>query len=340
MTITDPEEFSYEGRLVFNGLHKTTVLDAEFDFEEVIQEDLLDYSEGDFESPGRGYSVIPFQRLAEDYHKIEQPLLDRCGEIRSFRYQEEEWEYREVENDGGTERLPTKSGLDMFDSYWAFPEFLFVKGDKSQAKLAENLLSERLGDYVRLNDITFDPDFLLWIFAKEKSGEKLPGDISVSMLTDAETKGDEKDRFGKRNQVDDSTDITKSAPILIGVLRQKGLVALEGVFGVGQKLVRARISEEGRVHIKADHAISGSFPIERMAISLAFLRSFMTLYDEWKGLEGEEKYPPIQFFEDIYEECKRQGLEITFSIDDVVERYRQKGSPEEYSQYQAGLSEW
>ncbi len=102
------------------------------------------------------------------------------------------------------------------------------------------------------------------------------------MLTDAEIRGNEPDLFGQHSKVDDSIDITKSAPVLIGVLSQKGLVAIEGVFGLADRFVRARIDSDGRVHIKADHAISGSSDVERMTISLAFLKQLIDLYQHWK----------------------------------------------------------
>jgi len=54
----------------------------------------------------------------------------------------------------------------------------------------------------------------------------------------------------------------------------------------------------------------------------------------------EYRYPPLEFFIDVYEECERQGIEVTFSIDDVIEEYRQKGSSEDYDEYQSGLGEF
>jgi len=66
----------------------------------------------------------------------------------------------------------------------------------------------------------------------------------------------------------------------------------------------------------------------------------MNLYEEWESLESEEKYPPEEFFRDIYDECQKQGAEITFPVDEVIEKYRRKGNRKEYQERQTGLEEW
>ncbi|WP_158055877.1 hypothetical protein [Halorussus halophilus] len=340
MSLEQIEAFSYEGQLVFNGLHMTDILDANFDFDHVIEEELVDYKNGSIGQPGRGYQTLPFADYIADEPAIDRRIEELLGEIHAFRYKEEKWEYRDTEVDGVTDTHPTLRGYSTFDGYWASPDYLFIKSDKSKAETARQLLSETLEDYLSLRDFEFNPDFLLWVFSKEKNNEDLPGNLSVNMLTDAEIRGNEPDLFGQHSKVDDSTDITKSAPVLIGVLSQKGLVALEGVFGLAGRFVRVRIATDGRVHIKADHAIQGSPDIERMAIALAFLREFTDLYQYWMNLDSEYRYPPLEFFTDIYKECERQGVEVTFSIDDVVDEYRQKGSPKDYNEYQSGLSEF
>lgn len=340
MSIGDEEDFAYSGRLIFNGIHATNVLDADFDFEEVIDQELVDFEEGTYQSPGRGYQTIPFTDQLEENARVGESVADLCSDVRTLRYLEEQWEHQEVDIDGQTETRPTLNGHSSFDAYWARPDYLFVMGDKTNAKMADDLLSDTLDDYLKIRKLRFSPDFLLWLFSKEKNDEKLPGELSTSMLTDARIEGDEPDLFGREGRVTDSTDVTKSIPVLQGILRQMGVVQLEGVFNVAGFFVRARISSEGRVHILADHAIEGSPDIERAAISIGFLREFTSLYEDWIESDGESKYPPKQFFIDIHEECERQGVDIQYSIDDVIEEYRQKGGPEQYQQYQTGIGDY
>lgn len=334
------EEFKYDGRLVFNGIYSTTVLDSNFEFEEIVSKELIDFSKGDIESIGRGYRPIPFQEMVSDELRVGDQIEAFLEEINALQYREEIWEYQEVEVDGEVQEAPAKTGESSFDAFWAKPDYLFVRGNKTEANQAGQLLSATLDDYLDIREIEFSPDFLLWLFSKEKNSEELPGPLSVNMLTDAQVESDEPDLFGQQGRVQDSIDVTKSTPVLMGILRQMGIIQLEGVFSISGVFVRARISSEGRIHILADHAIKGSPDIERMAVSIAFLKEFIDLFDRWQRMDDEQKYPPEQFFEDIYEECRRQGVEITFSIDDVIREYRQKGGPEEYNQYQSGFDEF
>lgn len=340
MSLGSEGDFSYSGRLVFNGIHTTDILNAEFDFEDVVGSELTDYQEGTYSTPGCGYQIIPFQSLLNAEPEVSESVATLCDDVHTLRYLEEQWEHQEVDIDGETETRPTKTGYSSFDAYWARPDYLFVMGNKSNAKMADELLSATLEDYLDIRGVTFSPDFLLWLFSQEKNGLDLPGNISISMLTDARIEGDEPDLFGREGRVTDSTDVTKSIPVLQGILRQMGVVQLEGVFNLQGFFVHARISSEGRVHILADHAIEGSPDIERVAISVAFLQAFSELYEDWVTNTGSDKYPPEQFFVDIYEECKRQGVDIQYSIDEVIEEYRQKGGPEEYQQFQAGISDF
>lgn len=341
MSADGPErEFRYDGRLVFNGIYSTSILDVEFDFEEIVREKLIDFSKGDIDSPGRGYRPIPFREMVSDEPRIGNQIKSFLEEVNALQYQEEIWEYQEVDVDGEVQEAPTKMGESSFDAFWAKPDYLFIRGNKTEAKQAGQLLTATLDEYLDFREIEFSPDFLLWIFSKEKNSEGLPGSLSVNMLTDAQVESDEPDLFGQQGQVEDSIDVTKSTPVLMGVLRQMGIIQLEGVFSISGVFVRARISSEGRVHVLADHAIKGSPDIERMAISIAFLKELIDLFDRWRNMDNEQKYPPEEFFKDIYDECKRQGVEIMFSIDDVIREYRQKGGPKTYDQYQSGLDDF
>lgn len=340
MVAEDDGNFSYEGYLVFNRIYSTKLLKPDFDFYHVIEEELTDFSQGSPKEPGQGYQTLPFEDYLRESTEVSPSLKEAVGDIKAFRYLEEEWEIKEVENEDQLEQRPVRDRLMTVDSYWAYPDYIFIKGNKTKAKQASELIRMTLDDYLELNQIGLNSDFLLWLLSQEKNNDVIPGDVSTNMLTDAAVEGEEKDRFGRRNKIDDSTDITKSTPVLMGVLQHKDLTALEGVFEVDKKFVQARISTEGRIHVKADHAVAGSPDIERMSMALVFLQELTGLYEHWIELPNEEKYPPIEFFEDIYQECDRQGVEITFSIDDVIEEYRQKGSPEDYKQRQSGLGEF
>ncbi len=339
--MSEPDtKFSYDGRLVFNGIYTTSVQNPNFDFNEIVKEELVDFSQGSIDSPGRGYSPVPFRRMVLSESKVAEQIKNLIEGVHAVQYREEEWEYQEVKINGEMKEAPTKTGESSFDAFWSQPDYLFVRGNKTEAKRAGNLLSSTLNQYLNIAELDFSPDFFLWLFSKEKHNQELPSELSIKMLTDAQFEGDERDLFGQQGQVEGSIDVTKSTPVLMGILRQMGINQLEGVFSISGVFVRARISINGRVQVFADNAIKGSPDIERMATSIAFIKEFTNLFNKWQQMKNEDKFPPKQFFTDIYKECQRQGVEIKFSIDDVIREYEEKGCSTEYEQYQTGFDEF
>lgn len=320
MSITDSEpDFEYDGRLVFNGLYETKVMDADFDFTKIVDERLKDYSRGTIDAPNDGYEPLDIGGLANLSRLLSQGLQDLVSNVKAIRHRYEDWEERQLP-DGETE--PTLQ-VRSYDVYWDFPNYIAVKGDKTQAKRAKELLRYELGDHITSREIEFEPDFLLWIFYMDMEDEALTENLTTSLLSDAYIEGEE-DRYGKEVSVDRSTDVTKSTNILSGVLRNRDLIGLEGVFDAHDYFVKANIEVGGRVHIKVAEAIQGANDLERIATSLVFLHDLMDAYLKWEELPGEDKYPPPRFFEMVYDECRQQGEEPTFSWDRVVDEYQAK----------------
>lgn len=332
------DPYEYDGYLVFNGLFSTNVLNPDFDLEEVVEKELKDFSTGSIDKPGDGYRVLPFTTYVQDNHRIGPNLESNVSDIKSFRYRWEEWEEQEVGGESGLETRPVRESKSV-DVYWHFPDFLFIKGNKTQTTKTADLIDLRLGDYVKTKEIQFTPDFLLWILSKYRNNQDLTDNLRANLLHDARIEGEE-DRFGQSNVVDNSTDIAQAPNILMGILRGKEMTALEGIFETEGMFVNAELETDGRVHVKAEQDIHGAEPVERMSITLTFLIELLSLYEQWEGLDPDDKYPPIEFFEEIYEECRTQGAEITFPVDEVIDLYRQKGSRDEYQERQTGLGEY
>lgn len=332
--------YSYDGRLVFNGLYSTEILDPDFDLETTVEEGLKDFARGTNEEPGSGYHMLDFTERISESPDISRQIKSEMEGIHGIRYQYEEWNEREVEsmNGDGTEYRNVRT-TDSVDVYWDSPNYLFIKGNKTEARQAGSLIESKLGDYIRTREIGFASDFLLWILSQYKNGEQLGEELSAKLLSNARIEGEE-DRFGRSNRVDDSTDIAKATTILMGILRGKEMAFVEGIFGMHGKFVTAKIETGGRIHIKAEQDIEGSSHLERMALSVCFLKELLAVYDYWQSLPSEDKYPPVEFFQNLYEECERQGAEVTFPVDEVIRRYREKGNREEYKERQSGIAEF
>lgn len=333
----EKDEFHYDGQLVFNGLYNVNVINPEFDFTRVVNESLADFSVGSPDSPSDGYHALDLAEYAAKSTDVDDELAEDVEHIRGIRHQYEEWEHREIAQNGNIEIEPTRD-VDSFDIYWMFPDFIAVKGDKTQSRRAGELLSLELQDHIRVSDIEFESTFLLWIFAQAKQGGELNTDLTTQMLTDCEVEGEERDRFGQRNSVDNSINVTKSKPALMGILEGKDLTALEGIYDQQGRSVKANVSTEGRIHVKVEQAIDEASHIERMALSLRFIDALLRLYDSWQDWSAQKRIPPMEFFEDIRDECEKQGAKIDMPLDRVASKYRDLRSDDDYGGEQSGLS--
>lgn len=313
-------EFSYDGFLVFNGLYSTDVLDPDFDFNDIVQNVLGDFERGEPDQPMSGYEPLEFGEMVQGSHLVSPNIQSELSNVRAIRHRYEEWETRESPSG---EEVPTRL-VRSFDLYWDYPEYLFIKGDKTQASRASQIVNYEMSEFINSRKVEFSPDFLLWLFYQEKRGDPISENLDISLLSDAAIEGEKEDMYGKEVAVDRSTDITKSTNILSGILRGKDLIGLEGIFSAQGNFVKASIEVEGRVHIKVSQDIANVEDIQRMSLALLFLRELLTLYEHWEKQSPSEKIPPPEFLEDVYEECKRQGEEPIFDFDHVMEQYRDK----------------
>lgn len=312
-------EYDYDGHLVFNGIYTTEVKKDGARFNYIVNEVLNNYTKGSPDKPSSGYKMLNFGEMIEKANTVPKNLSETLSDVRGMRYQYEDWESKE--NQDG-EQVPVVD-VGSFDIYWDYPNFLFIKGNKSQASQGSQIINYKMDSYINSKKIEFNPQFLLWLFYKNKKDRNIQTGLSISILTDASIEGKREDRFGKEVSVDKSSNVTKSTSVLTGILRRKDLKALEGIFSDGGNYIKASIEVGGRVHVKVAEDISDVKPIERMSMALSFLRKLVTTYERWENKPVEEKYPPGSFIEEIYNECKRQGVEPVFSFDRVRDKFEE-----------------
>lgn len=315
--------FSYDGQLVFNGIHLTDVSDPSLDPDTIV-EDLPPFEKGTADEPGSGYRTLRVESLISNAESMSETQQSVASNLSSFRYLYEDWYKSEADVDGERREVEVPRVKDV-DIYWQYPDYMFFRGQQRDSDQTEEDISEELNGRADLDTITFDEDFLLWLFHKYHADESLTPDLGTRLLTDSETTGDE-DNYGGRNEVGDSADIARSVPLLDGVLRGKRIASLEGDFTVYDNHVTAKVESRGRVHVKASKGdVKASDDLRRIALSLLFLGEFTELYRHWRDvMDNQDKYPPDSFFTDIYDECDRQGNHITYSIEPLRDEYRRK----------------
>jgi len=317
--------FEYQGNLIYNRIYRTDVGEKDIpikDMKTIFEENLPEFSEGTAENPGSGYKNINLKKYLED-SEIENDILTEKENLVSIRYIYEKWREMEIPVNGEREvrKIPEERNVDI---YWVYPNYVFVRGQKRPSKKTGKVIQDKV-PRIEFDQIQFHRDFLLWIIYKYEEGESIGKELEVKTLTDSETRGD-RDRYGKRQIVHGSTDISKSIPIIIGILREKKLSMLEGTFKFKNRLVNAEIDTDGRIYLKVSRSafLKDVDDITRISTSIEFIRKFIDLYEDWKQLPDKEKYPPLKFFKYLYEEARKGGIQINFSIDGLLKEYAEK----------------
>jgi len=320
------EGFTYDGQLVFNGVHFTDVSDPSLEPNTIV-DDLPPFEEGTAEDPGSGYKTLEVADLIASANGMGETLRSVANNLSSFRYLYEDWYESEADVDGERRIVKVPRVKDV-DIYWDYPDYMFFRGQQQDSDATEEDIKEELDDQASLDTVTFDEDFLLWILYRYHADKELTSNLNTRLLTDCETTGEE-DNYGGRNEVGDSANIAQSVPLLDGILRGKSLSTLEGDFRIYDNHVTAKVESRGRVHVKASKGdVKAADDLRRMALSLLFLSEFTELYQKWRdNMDNQDKYPPDSFFTDIYDECDRQGNHITYSIQPVRDEYQRKRSP-------------
>lgn len=271
-----------------------------------------------------GFEKVSIRDAIRDNNDIPEGLIRDVGEsIIGYRYRVKTFD-EEVAVIGGEEQVVDVPRTSTIDIYWCYPDYVFFRGASGKIDSTKEVTQDALYERTTLRELTFDSDFLLWLYYKYRNGGDLPGPLKIERLTDSETSGDE-NYFGLSNVVGTSLDLAQSTPLLLGILRDRNLTMLEGDFAIDGIPISAKVeddriqvfSSEGALDQNRDSAF-------RIASCAAFLKSFATLYEDWVALSPTEKYPPKQFFQEMFEECRDNGVMIREIPDSLLENYANK----------------
>ncbi|MFY4811615.1 hypothetical protein ACOJIV_02760 [Haloarcula sp. AONF1] len=315
----------FSGYLVFNQIDR---LRGEVDLDALS-------SQIPFESKGENSPKEPRRSIREvmlPARTVDEPVpreflrvLDE--EVRWFKYTLEEFRAEEgIDEDGEISTFYVREQIEC-DIFITSDGYVFFKGSQSDLQHVVELFYERLrevGAADNSRQLEFSSDFLLWLLYMYNSGDSPPAEVEVDQLTDARVVGPPNESGGRSNRVSGSTDVGRSAPILTGILAGKQISMLGGVFTVGGLSLNADIEESGRVHIKSEYDMVQLESEGRVVSSVTFLRELCNLWEQWRDLPPSEQFPPDEFFEQMYHDLNAAGVEVQFSLEPIIEEYRQK----------------
>lgn len=319
------DEFSYDGWLVFNGLFSIEVNDPIQSPDELI-ETLSQYEEPEAGVNAEGYQRGDFDDRLQTAGDITWSL-QRLGErLYPFKYKQTQWKTQSgVDQDGNrqTFKQPKHDGVDIF---WDTDQDLMVfRGQKAFLSQNRKELRGGLSEKVKIEKLTFDHDFFLWMLYKKFIGQGLTSDLSIRDVSTLETTSDSIDNTGQGVRVQNSKNILRSVPAITAILDQKKPRELECEFILDNQAVRAQIEFGGKVHVKVtDSEMEELSDLRRMGISLQFIFELLHQYQTWDRLGPTEKYPPEKFFYNLAEVAKEEGYELTGQLKRVPEEYKRK----------------
>jgi hypothetical protein len=321
--MADPDrKFEYNGRLVFNGLYRLDLRETEISREDVFST-FPEYQRGTPADPGKGFSHIQFDEY-EEYTELDPELSYSVDNIIYIKYKKEKFTEEELVNSEGEIETVFARDLNTVDIFLILPDCILFRGAKAEVQEAMAEVSTILNSTANLEHIDFHSDFLLWLFYIHEENEYLSSEIGIERLTDAKVSG-ERDVFGSTRRISGSTDILKSPPVITAILQNETLETIGGYFVYRDaNYLSADISNSGRIHIKSRADIKQSGQLHRITLSISFIKEILDTYYEWQQLEPENRYPPIDFFERLYEQLREEGVSLEVPLDEVIEVYTKK----------------
>ena len=329
MNSNKKETYSYAGYLTFK-LFRTSSIESNIGFNQVLT-NLPRYEEGSPESPGYGFTSVDLPHYLKvdpqaelyDYSNEDSLFTKTANKVESLRYINEEYEPREVYDYSGQPMEAYTRTISEVDLFWMPPNFLFVRGNKTDIRRTNRTLSKVIEDRVAIREVNLNSEFLLWLFYKYVDNQRLPKtQISISRITSASLSGDI-DEFGGQSSVSDSVDISRSLPIIAGLLRGQEIDELGGHFRMADYRIEFTIDSDASIHIKTGGSLSELDNLRRMLIALNVQYEFLDLYQYWEQLPNTEKYIPKKFYDDLVQFSEKLGFKSSISVDDRLKELDQ-----------------
>lgn len=325
-----PNDFDYDGRLVFNSLRKTKIKNGDADeLRERLVDGLYPFSRGKPRQKGEGFTDIHLAEISESQPTVtdDDELQGIAKNIIDQQYIEESYSGttdNEIVDEEGQSTVAWLRQTKKAYVYWNYPDHVFIQGANEKAKDTATKVNSALGENVEMEDISLHPDFFLWLLYRydmhdgDLYGDTRSGPLEIQRLATSETFGELKD-FGRRNRVEDSDNIALSVPLIAAILHNMNIRLLEGNFRVNGYRIRSKLTSSGqinegsgRVHVKSSGDIeSAGTRLRRLLISLLFTRELVKLYEEWLEFDPKNKYPPLTYFDQMAKSALDENVDLT-----------------------------
>lgn len=324
MNNRDSNQFEYSGHLKFDLFEPTIGMDK-FSFSQVLNS-LPEYEKGSPETPGYGFKETDFMNFIDsdpqsdiyDYSNQDSIYRETAESVEALRFLREEFSERVVYNYSGEKMEAFVKDTSEVDVVWTRSNLLLARGSRKNVKNTIDSLQKIIGDKATIRNIKIDPEFLFWVFYKYVANESLPSNsIALFRLTNASLSGEESE-FGSGNRVNESTDISRSLPVIASVLQGHKFEQLSGHFRVGDFSVEATIDTAGTVHTKAKKSLREIDDLKRMLLSIKFQIHLSNLYMSWVNMEDRQKYVHPEFYTDLKEIANQSGFNISVPLDNRI----------------------
>lgn len=320
--------YTYQGWLVFNGLYTTESYGegSEDDVEDVV-EAFDQYNGGTPIESDSGLERINFANELKQIDEINEQLERLADQTLSFEFTDEKWVETFGYNEEGEEQIFYTEEHDNLIFFWNYVDgTMMLKGDKQSLNKKSDQLQGSLADDFRMESIDFDYDFFLWLIFNEYTdgGLSAGSDITIRKITQSETI-ESNPTDDERISVEGKDNLLHSVVFIAPVLNGKKVDSLQGQFLIGSRQVTAKIGFGGRVHVMiGDTPMESWEDIRRMGTALLFLSELTDLYQTWKNLSPDQKYPPGSFFDDLADEADNEGWRLRFDPEELKQEYERK----------------
>jgi hypothetical protein len=321
------DDFQFSGWLRFNGLYFTETIGEVNPSNLFDENDFQLYEGGNPGDPDEGYKRTRIADLLSEIPDLDGGLSNLASNLYTYKYVTENWVPRPtVDSQGETHDESFEPKHKTIDIFWDFDDVMVFRGRKSTIEDKRKDLRGGLSGGLKIEEVHFHFDFLLWILYQSYQGNDLRSDLSLQSISDCRTVGNS--RTGTEDSevtIGGESEIVRSVPFITAILEGNKIDNLEGDFFLGSQYIVAEIDSDGWIHVKASREdLDDLNNIRQMGVAVRFVTEFLRLYEEWVKLDRVDQYPPQSFLEELVDLCDDEGYVLKRTPNDLYDEYEQK----------------